>query len=1048
MNSTQISSAKEGLLDANLSDGVFLETFRQPTAALRGKPFWCWNGELEEEELLRQLDIIQEMGMGGFFIHSRNGLKTEYLGEDWFRMINACIDKCSSSDLKAWIYDEDRWPSGTAGGMATRNPAYRMRSIVMDVTEPGELINWPDQSDFIEAHLARLNGLVLENYQQLPYEELQRPPGNTHVLVFRREIHPSHPFYNGASYLNTLDREATDAFLGITHEKYREQCGGEFGRGIQGIFTDEPHRGFILCDAVSQPGSSQSSHAIPYTEVLFSEFESRFGQCLRGRLPELYYRYRGERLSRLKWCYIELLQQLFMENWARPCLRWCEENDLHLTGHVLHEDSLTAQVVPCGSVMRYYEHMSYPGIDVLSRNCQAYWGAKQAVSVARQQGQPLVLSELYGCTGWEMGFDGHKQIGDWQAFLGINLRCHHLSWYTMGGEAKRDYPASILHQSSWYSQYRYIEDYFSRINFVLQQGRPDCDTLVIHPVESLWAQFHLGWATWLKSNSEDVDRIENRFSTLFTWLVDSQLDFDYGDEEQLARLGGIEVIDDEVFFSLGQMRYRTLVIGGMETIRESTLEHLREFASAGGKVIFAGEPPTYVDAIPSDAAGIFANEIGVIPWEKEAIVSSIREKSESQLSVNDGRGVEGVIAQVRLVEDGDLYVALVNTTHNNLRDVKLEVKTIGALERLNCRDGSVCPVEVKMDSEGLHWQVDFAALEEHVYRIKANVFDDVSACRNCDTAIYDSHVELTGPFRYRLSEPNALPLDRARYRLGSADWSGTEDILRIDQAVRDHLEWPHRSGDMIQPWCNHQGVRRGKPIILEYSFEIASLPNRMELLVEQPERWCFYVNGSRLEVPVEPAWRIDIAFKCLPLDPKTLKTGKNVLRMTSMLRPDTDLEAIYLIGDFGVYCEEDSYHIGDLPSTLKVGDIVEQGLPFYTGIVNYQCDLPAGVSGDGAVLELPDIGGACTVISTDEDASLVAFPPYRSQLNTSGTSGFELSVYLTRRNLFGPLHRYPLTEDVTSPASFRTNGDNYRKVYQLCPSGLLETPILSFLPAE
>ena len=56
---------------------------------------------------------------------------------------------------------------------------------------------------------------------------------------------------------------------------------------------------------------------------------------------------------------------------------------------------------------------------------------------------------MYGGSGWDFDLKGHKALGDWQALMGINLRCPHLSWYTMEGEAKRDYPASILHQSAW-----------------------------------------------------------------------------------------------------------------------------------------------------------------------------------------------------------------------------------------------------------------------------------------------------------------------------------------------------------------------------------------------------------------------------------------------------------------------------------------------------------------------------------------------------------------------------------------------------------------------
>lgn len=78
------------------------QEFHNPSAAYRGKPFWAWNGKLEEQELLRQIDVLHEMGFGGFFMHSRTGLQTEYLGEDWFRLTDACIKRAQELGMEPW----------------------------------------------------------------------------------------------------------------------------------------------------------------------------------------------------------------------------------------------------------------------------------------------------------------------------------------------------------------------------------------------------------------------------------------------------------------------------------------------------------------------------------------------------------------------------------------------------------------------------------------------------------------------------------------------------------------------------------------------------------------------------------------------------------------------------------------------------------------------------------------------------------------------------------------------------------------------------------
>ncbi|WP_157837162.1 hypothetical protein [Geminisphaera colitermitum] len=270
---------------------------------------------------------------------------------------------------------------------------------------------------------------------------------------------------------------------------------------------------------------------------------------------------------------------------------------------------------------------------------------KQLASVARQFGKNWLMSELYGCSGWQTNFEDHKRIGDWQALFGINLRCHHLSWYSMGGEAKRDYPASISFQSSWYREYERVETYFSRLHVLLQAGQPLCDVLVVHPVESLWAQIHVGWATWLRTVDSHVQHLEDIYRNVFTCLSCAQIDFDYGDEEHLARRASI--VPDSGTLAIGPMRYRVVVIAGMETMRATTVDLLRRFHDAGGRVIFAGPPPMHVNALPSPAVEKLSNECIQVPLDEKEIALSVQAASPASRMVRlDERG-RGLLCQAR-----------------------------------------------------------------------------------------------------------------------------------------------------------------------------------------------------------------------------------------------------------------------------------------------------------------------------------------------------------------------------------------------------------------
>jgi hypothetical protein len=68
--------------------------FRAPTAEYRGTPLWSWNTKLDLDVLLRQIDHLEEMGLGGFHMHSRVGLNTEYLGEEFILLSIGFCEGC------------------------------------------------------------------------------------------------------------------------------------------------------------------------------------------------------------------------------------------------------------------------------------------------------------------------------------------------------------------------------------------------------------------------------------------------------------------------------------------------------------------------------------------------------------------------------------------------------------------------------------------------------------------------------------------------------------------------------------------------------------------------------------------------------------------------------------------------------------------------------------------------------------------------------------------------------------------------------------------
>lgn len=997
------------------------QLFENPAGEYRGRPFWAWNGKLTEEELLRQIDIFGQMGFSGFFMHSRTGLETEYLGEEWFRLINRCADYAAEKGMEAWLYDEDRWPSGSAGGMVTKTEEYRASFLEMREYTAQEWADYPGtEKDVVSFAIVFEEG---DMWKVRPLKLKELPEKEETAVVFgiiRAECSDN---YNEFTYVDTMSRPAVEQYIRLTHERYTRECGTRLGESIPGIFTDEPHRGPLF--SVFSGGKET---AVPYTPDLFAEFKKRFGYDLKERLPELFFRYTGEELSAASRDYIELCQELFLENFAQPIQNWCHENKLLFTGHVLHEDSLTAQTVMQGSLMRFYEYMDYPGVDVLTEKNDSWWIVKQIASVARQLDKKWVLSELYGCTGWQMDLEDYKQVGDWQALFGINLRCPHLSWYTMKGEAKRDYPASIFFQSAWYPEYRNLEDYFSRINVLMADADPVCGVLVINPIESVWARSRSGAFRGLESVREGINRLEERYRDTFRILTDNHIDFDYGEEDILARHGSVR----DGLLCVGKCAYHTVLVAGMETMRTTTWELLEEYREQGGRLVFAGEAPGYVDVKPSEKVRELARRAQQIPFEEEKIVDSCL----AQQAELTGKNASRVAVQMRK-SGQETFIFLLNMDRDRAAGkITLSLEGDGYPELWDAKSGKIYACGYRKKEGRMEIPLTFAAGEEKLLVIT----DQYRVYPEPEKHSWEKISCLPEEYDYQLSEDNICVLDMVQVTLEDGIRLPCREVLKADRELRDILGIPWRGGEMLQPW--YEEKKNGIPaeplsvITMEYRFETEDIPRKCSLALEDLE----HVTGIALgetEVPVkaEGKW-LDTCFDRIILPSGCIHEGVNVLRITYAYYKTCGIEAVYLLGDFGVRLDGGKKRavLTTLPKKLKAGDITTQGLPFYSGRIRYFLpDLEKGLY----KIRVAGTNAACVRVIGREDA-LIMQAPYEAVSEDPQA----IELVFGRRNTFGPLHQWPAVDAAYGPGNFVTEGRAFRDSYVLIKQGLLKEPVI------
>lgn len=1021
---------------ARLSDSELAAQFSDPSNEWRGKPFWAWNGELEKDELVRQVDVLKDMGFGGYFMHSRVALATEYLGEEWFDLTNAVADKGEKEGMINYLYDEDRWPSGTAGGYVTMKPEFRMKHV--HVTTFPKSADMELADTLLAVFTCNLDDISFTDLQRVKtVDEAMASKGNTVLAFYVTESERSNT-YNGYTMVDPLKREATDYYIELTHDKYAEKCGSRIGTTITGIFTDEPHRGQILNDY----GDIESS-VITWTEKLPEEYSARFGADLLDDLPYIFFSPEGRTYDKAKWQYVDLAQDMFLRNFVIPQHEWCMEHGIAYTGHFLHEDNLTAQVTCQGSLMRDYEHQDIPGIDNLTQYNRCYWVAKQVSSVAHQVGKKMILSELYGCSGWQMEFEDYKDAGDWQALFGINVRCPHLSWYTMKGEAKRDYPASINFQSGWYKDFKFVEDYYSRLGLILAQGQPQCDLLVISPIESVFAQVGIKTFSGLSPASPELIEIEQNYTDLFDWIEGAHYDFDYGDEEMMSRLCSVSKDEDgDPCIQFGQMKYKSVFVGNMKTMRSSTLALLKEFAEAGGKIILAGDAPCMVDVECSDEASSFLTASAkCVPYTREGVVSALSETVESMMKITDGAGkdISDILCQIRKDGDRTTYVMMSMLSDSTFKSVNVVLPSEGEVSLWNCRDGKVTYLGNTEGKGEYSFVADFAPLQEYVYVVSNEPVGEVN--ENPAFPVFDEAEQKAEGYEYALNEMNVLPLDMASYKTAKGESKTEQEILRVDRQIRRSFGLRYRGGGMLQPWFFKKYFGDTKPsfgeVVLNSTFDIQVMPEgEMFICIEGVEDFEVKVNGTVISTDVDEWW-IDPCYSKIPLDKKLLKVGKNVITLTTDFTEDKNLEDMFIIGDFGVSLSGTKTAITRLPETLKLGDIVPQGLPFYSGTVSYNFGKV-----DAAHILASEFGGACVKARKGENSTMIAYAPFIQDV-PEGEDDLWLDVVLTRRNTFGPLHYLPAKPWAIGPENFVTSGSSWSDDYVTLPAGLLEAPLFS-----
>ena len=882
--------------------------------------------------------------------------------------------------MGGWGYDENGWPSGFGDGKVNgRGVKYQQKYLRWEEVEEER------DSEYLIAHVRLEDGRLLRFYYDV----------NPH-------------------YVDTLDPEVTRLFLEEIYQPYYERFGDEFGRGMAGFFTDEPQ--------VSRNG-------IPWSWTLLEGYAEAYGEELLPLLPQLFMEV-GE-FRRTRYRFWHLVQELFVVGFTQQIFDWCEARGAQLTGHMVLEETLLSQLTSNGAVMPHYEFFHIPGMDWLGRHIEPPTTPLQVASVCHQLGWKQILSETFALTGWNVSFEELKWIYEWQMVRGVNLLCQHLEGYSLRGIRKRDYPPSMFFQQPWWERYRFFNDAMSRVGMLLAEGEVAFELLVVHPQSSAWLHYDDG-------ENGGIDALNREFLGLTRVLEEAHVPFHYGDERIMDRHGKVE----GNMLTVGQQSYRAVVVPPCDTLAGSTVELLREYAEAGGALIWAGRQPRLVEG---EVSGKLAElgERGVKAESAEGVVEGLPEIMRP-ISVVDENGAEiGPIASTwrrlgkEFVGRECRFYFFANADQERGYRATVCVPG-GSAACVDFETGELRPVPFRREGEQVVVEHDFARRGSLALLAAddADAFETV--CEKVKGRLLEREI-LKGEWEIELLDANALTLDCCDFWFDGELQAEEEHVSVIQQRALD-LE---------------------RPVEIEMLFRVAVAadfaPEELFLVLERPDRFAVEVNGERLAMEDCGYYR-DTSFRKLDIGGR-LQSGENEIRLkTTFTQPDevyenlrrarvfeaeknkltydSEIEATYLVGNFGVDTPGEwqplprgamrysgKFVLQALPERVELGDLTAQGLPFFNGSVRLRRMVSIdGENVEGRLFRLAEVMGHVVELKVNGETVKEWFwRPYEADLDVclrEGENLLELELTGGLRNLLGPHHLEEGESYAVAPPSF------------------------------
>ena len=505
--------------------------------------------------------------------------------------LNDVVKSLKANDMNVWIYDENIFPSGAAGGLVLEsNPEYQSQGIsCLTKTGNGKTPTTWDMPTYMESivsayavdakgntHRATVSGTTVH---------FDGVDGDwTLYMITMSRMHEATVASNSGAFRklpNLLDQRAVAKFIDYTHAYYAKHI-DNFGDSITAFFTDEPN----TCEAIL---FGTVLHAkISWCEELEERFKAKWGYDISTNYHSLF---EGDsvRDMQIRTNYREIIGELFATNYTGQISEYLSQYGILSSGHLTMEENIVSHVANYGNFMRALSGMTAPGVDVCVGGYEDYlneilggWNitnhfmaAKYGGSVARINGTAdYVMVEFCPIETEDGKFQSKNDqyaITNTVFFSGIN----HINSYSQNWNMVED----GVNYSLDYA------DYTARMSYMLRNSDYDTRLGVYYPIETMQAYFK-GMKMSLQDQMQDArgTKMQKMLMSLTKTLWKNQMDYTFFDADAIkaAKIQGKALV-------VNGCAIECLILPRTEVLSVAVAEKLNAWKKAGGTIIWLEE---------------------------------------------------------------------------------------------------------------------------------------------------------------------------------------------------------------------------------------------------------------------------------------------------------------------------------------------------------------------------------------------------------------------------------------------------------------------------